>query len=73
MKVDKKVTIEADTDASLRETHYAVVSYDPEGKEVQGFVFSVTDTGEIQRLSRPQNLIGGVDITFGYWDNSDRG
>ena len=70
MGFDKRMTIEADHDASLRETQYTVISLDQEGNELQGFVFSITEKGEIRRLSKPQNLIEGVDITSGTWGNS---
>ncbi len=62
IKVDESLTIEAQSDATLRRTEYTVVTYDREGNEVQGLVFFVTHAGIIKSRVGPVNIIEGVDI-----------
>ncbi len=71
MKVDDKLTIEAEPDASLRETEYVLVSYNREGKEVEGLIIHVDNEGKIRRIAGPMSLLAGVDIIAGAWNNRE--
>ena len=56
MKVDDKLTIEAERDVPLRAHEYTIISHGHDGEEVQYFRFYVTDKGMIWNISAPEDV-----------------
>lgn len=62
VRLSKNVTIESESDASLRSDECVVITNDKDGTEVQGFIFHVNRQGIIWKMGPAISLIDGVDI-----------